>query len=35
MVEKSSHYEYLPTYVYDVLIWSKDTMAVIKALEKT
>jgi hypothetical protein len=34
MVEKSSHYEYLATYVDDTLIWSKDTMAVIKALEK-
>jgi hypothetical protein len=35
MVSKSSHYEYLATYVDDILIWSKDTMAVIKALEKT
>jgi hypothetical protein len=35
MVEKSSHYEYLATYVDDILIWSKVPMAVIKALEKT
>jgi hypothetical protein len=35
MVEKSSHYEYLETYVDDILIWSKDPMAVIKSLEKT
>jgi hypothetical protein len=33
MVDKSSHYEYLATYVDDILIWSKDTMAVIKSLE--
>jgi hypothetical protein len=35
MVNKSSHYEYLATYVDDILIWSKDPMAVIKSLEKT
>jgi hypothetical protein len=35
MVDKSSHYEYLATYVDDILIWNKDLMAVIKALEKT
>jgi hypothetical protein len=37
MVDKSSHYEYeyLATYVDDILIWSKDPMEVIKALEKT
>jgi hypothetical protein len=35
MVDKSSHYEYLATYVDGILIWSKDPMAVIKALEKT
>jgi hypothetical protein len=34
-VDKSSHYEYLATYVNDILIWSKDPMAVIKALEKS
>jgi hypothetical protein len=34
MVDKSSYYEYLATYVDDILIWSKDPMAVIKALEK-
>jgi hypothetical protein len=35
MVEKSSDYEYLATYVDDILIWIKNLMAVIKALEKT
>jgi hypothetical protein len=35
MVDKSSHFEYLATYVDDIIIWSKDPMAVIKALEKT
>jgi hypothetical protein len=35
MVDKSSDYEYLAAYVDDILIWSKDPMAVIKALEKT
>jgi hypothetical protein len=35
MVENTSHYEYLATYVDDILIWSKDPMAVIKSLEKT
>jgi hypothetical protein len=34
MVDKSSHYEYLATNVDDILIWSKDPMAVINALEK-
>jgi hypothetical protein len=34
MVDKSSHYEYLAKYEDDILIWSKDTMVVIKALEK-
>jgi hypothetical protein len=33
MVDKSSHYEYLATYVYGILIWSKDLMVVIKPLE--
>ena len=33
-LNKSSHYEYLATYVDDILIWSKDPMAVIKSLEK-
>jgi hypothetical protein len=33
LVDKSPHYEYLDRYVYDILIWSKDPMAVIKALE--
>jgi hypothetical protein len=35
MVDKSSHFEYLSTCVDDILIWSKDPMAVIKSLEKT
>jgi hypothetical protein len=35
MVDMSSHYEYIATYVGDILTWSKDPMAVIKALEKT
>jgi hypothetical protein len=35
MVDKLSHYEYLATYVDEILIWSKDPMTVIKALEKT
>jgi hypothetical protein len=35
MVDKSPHYEYLATYLNDILIWRKDPMAVIKALEKT
>jgi hypothetical protein len=35
MVDKSSHYEYLATYLDDILIWSKDRIGVIKSLEKT
>jgi hypothetical protein len=35
IVDKSSHYEYLATYVVDILIRRKDPMAVIKSLEKT
>jgi hypothetical protein len=35
MMDKSYHYEYLATYVEDILIWSKGSMAVIKSLEKT
>jgi hypothetical protein len=34
MIDKSTHYEYLATYVDDILIWVKDPMAVIKSLEK-
>ena len=34
MVDKSSHYENLGTYVDDIRIWSKGPMAVIKSLEK-
>jgi hypothetical protein len=35
MMDKASYYEYLATYVDDILIWSKDPMAFIKSLEKT
>jgi hypothetical protein len=35
MVDNSSYSQYLATYVDDILIWSKDHMAVIKSLEKT
>jgi hypothetical protein len=35
MVNKSSHYEYLATYVDDILIRSMDLMAVIKSLERS
>jgi hypothetical protein len=35
MMNNLSHYEYLATYIDDILIWSKDPMAVIKSLEKT
>jgi hypothetical protein len=35
MVDKSLHYEYLDSYVDDILIWSKNPMEVIKSLEKT
>jgi hypothetical protein len=31
MFDKSSHYEYLATYVDDILIWSEDPMEVIKS----
>jgi hypothetical protein len=33
MGDNSSHYEYLAKYVDDILIWSKDPMAVIMSLE--
>jgi hypothetical protein len=35
MMDKSSHYEYLATYVDEIPIWSKNSMAFIKSLEKT
>jgi hypothetical protein len=35
MVDKPYHYEYLATYVDDILIWIKYPMVVIKALENT
>jgi hypothetical protein len=35
MVDKSSNYEYLATYEDDILIGSKDPMAIIMALKKT
>jgi hypothetical protein len=34
MMDKILHYEYLATYVDDILIWSKNPMAIIKFLEK-
>jgi hypothetical protein len=34
MIDETSHYEYLATYVDDILIWSKYPMSVIKSLEK-
>jgi hypothetical protein len=34
MIDKTSHYEYLPTYVDHTFNWSKDPMEVIKSLEK-
>jgi hypothetical protein len=33
VVEMTSYHEYLATYMDDILIWSKDPMAVIKSLE--
>jgi hypothetical protein len=35
MLDKTSHYKFLALYKDDILIWSKDPMAVIKSLEKT
>jgi hypothetical protein len=35
MVDTSSHDKYLVAYVDDILIWSKDPMAVTKSFEKT
>jgi hypothetical protein len=34
MIDKMSYFEYLPNYVDDILIWSKDPMGVLKSLEK-
>jgi hypothetical protein len=34
MVENSSYFEYLATYVHEILVWIKDPMAVLKVLEK-
>jgi hypothetical protein len=34
MVDNSSHYEYLATYVSDILIWNKDPVAILKSFEK-
>jgi hypothetical protein len=31
IADESSQYEYLPTYVDDTLIWSKDSIAVTKS----
>jgi hypothetical protein len=35
MVDKSSHYEYLATYVDEIFMCSKDPMVVINSVEKT
>jgi hypothetical protein len=35
VVIKTSYYEYLVTYVHDILIWSNHPIAVIKSLEKS
>jgi hypothetical protein len=34
MIDKTSHYEYLATYVDDILVWINDSIGVIKSLEK-
>jgi hypothetical protein len=34
MVDKSSNYEYLATYVDEILIWRKDPMDTINSMEK-
>jgi hypothetical protein len=34
MINKSTHYEYLATYIDDILVWSKDPMAVINSFKK-
>jgi hypothetical protein len=34
VVENSSHHEYLATYVDDILIWSKDPMAIKDSLKR-
>jgi hypothetical protein len=34
-IYKSSHYEYLATYMDDLLFWSIDPMAIINSLKKT
>ena len=34
-IDKGTHYEYLASYVDNVLVWSKDPMAVMKALKKS
>ena len=33
-IDKGSHYEYIATFVDDLLVWSKDPMAIMKELEK-
>jgi hypothetical protein len=33
MIDQYSHFEYLSTYVSDILIWRKDPMVVIKSLD--
>jgi hypothetical protein len=34
MIDTTSHYEYLATYVDDIIIWSKDPMGIMKSLKK-
>ena len=35
MIDKGTHYDYIATYVDDLLIWSRDPMAVIAKLKKS
>jgi hypothetical protein len=35
MVDNSSNYEYIASYMNDILIWSKDPKSVLKSLEST
>jgi len=35
MKNKGDHYEFIATYVDDVLIWSKDPVAIMKELQNT
>ena len=35
MIDKGTHYDYIATYVDDLLIWSRDPMAIIEKLKKS